>query len=164
MPVGRWRNAVYSMWFFVGLAIIVLLLIPETPRFLAQRGNHEKAKKVMMQIYGTVPDYNLEHEYSIILKEIEDGRVLAENGKELSVLDCFRGTNLVSLIVDPFYFLPLTRAASNHCLSRPVQQPALGWCSGPLLLHLVLLPASRHQGGLPRYCCRQQCPCQLCGH
>ena len=89
------------MWFFVGLAVIVLLIIPETPRFLAQRGKHEKAKKVMKQIYGTVPNYDLEHEYSIILKEIEDGRVLADSGRELSVLDCFRGTNLVSKIYSP---------------------------------------------------------------
>lgn len=97
MPIDKWRHAVYSMWFFVGAAVIVLLLIPETPRFYAQRGNHEKAKKVMKQIYGNVPNYDLEHEYSIILKEIEDGKVLANNQKGVTVMDCFRGTNLVSL-------------------------------------------------------------------
>ena len=96
MPVDKWRHAVYSMWFFVGAAIIVLLLIPETPRFHAQRGNHEKAKKIMKQIYGNVPNYDLEHEYSIILKEIDDGKVLANNQKGVTVMDCFRGTNLVS--------------------------------------------------------------------
>lgn len=102
MPVDKWRHAVYSMWPFVGLAAIILLLIPETPRFYAQRGEHEKAKKVMKQIYGTVPDYDLEHEYSIILKEIEDGKVLADKEKGVSVLDCFRGTNLVSCIPTPY--------------------------------------------------------------
>ncbi|KAH8898754.1 general substrate transporter [Thozetella sp. PMI_491] len=99
MPVDQWRHAVYSMWFFVGLAIIVLVLIPESPRFYAQRGNHEKAKKIMTKIYGNVPNYDLEHEYSIVLKEIEDGKVLAHNEKSVSVLDCFRGTNLRRTIV-----------------------------------------------------------------
>lgn len=99
MPTEQWRHAVYSMWAFVGLGVIVLLFIPETPRYHAQKGNHEKAKKIMKQIYGAVPNYDLEHEYSIILKEIEDGRVLANNREEVSVLDCFRGTNLVSPIL-----------------------------------------------------------------
>lgn len=97
MPIDQWRHAVYSMWFFVGVAIIVLLVIPETPRFYAQRGNHEKAKKIMKQIYSTVPNFDLEHEYSIIIKEIEDGQVLAAKQENITVLDCFRGTNLVSL-------------------------------------------------------------------
>ncbi|OAA66499.1 Sugar/inositol transporter [Niveomyces insectorum RCEF 264] len=99
LPVGQWRHAVYSQWPFVGLALLCLLLIPETPRFYAQRGNHERAKKVMKQVYSGVPDYDIEHEYAIILKEIEDGKVLINSQKDVSLLDCFRGTNLRRTIV-----------------------------------------------------------------
>jgi SP family general alpha glucoside:H+ symporter-like MFS transporter len=88
--------AVYSQWVFVGLAIIVLLLIPETPRFYALKGDHEMAKQILLKVNSSVPNYDLEHEYAIILKEIEDGRILAAKQSGVTVLDCFRGTNLVS--------------------------------------------------------------------
>lgn len=110
------------MWPFVGLATIVLLLIPESPRFHAQPGNHEKAKKIRKQVYKTIPNYDVEHEYSIILKEIEDGKVLAKNQKGVTVLDCFRGTNLVSLCNHNFKFPANVRfLASNHRLSCAFQ-------------------------------------------
>ncbi|CAK7234725.1 hypothetical protein SBRCBS47491_009046 [Sporothrix bragantina] len=99
LPQSQWRHAVYSQWVFVGLAIICLVFLPESPRFYAQRGNHEKAKKTMARIYKGVPDWDLEHEYSIVLKEIEDGKVLLDKQRGVSVLDCFRGTNLRRTIV-----------------------------------------------------------------
>lgn len=97
----------YSQWVFIGLALIILPIIPETPRFYAQRGKHEKARKVLKKIYGSVPNYDLEHEYGIILKEIEDGKLIAKNQEAVTLLDCFRGTNLVSL--SAFLLLPLLR-------------------------------------------------------
>lgn len=97
LDIDQWRHAVYSQWPFVGMAIICLLLMPETPRFYAQRGRHDKAKKTMQKIYRGVPNFDIEHEYSIILKEIEDGKLLTQSQKGVTVLDCFRGTNLVSL-------------------------------------------------------------------
>jgi hypothetical protein len=95
--VGKWRNAIYSMWAFIGLAAIVLIFIPESPRFYCARGNHEKGKKTLQWINGGVSGYDVDHEYLIIQKEIEDGRVMADRQKEVTLLDCFRGTNLVRL-------------------------------------------------------------------
>lgn len=102
LPESQWRHAVYSQWVFIGIALIILPCIPETPRFYAQRGKHEKARKVLKQVYGNVPGYDLEHEYGIILKEIEDGKLLARNQESVTLLDCFRGTNLVSLCRLPY--------------------------------------------------------------
>ncbi|KAL1852832.1 hypothetical protein VTK73DRAFT_9124 [Phialemonium thermophilum] len=99
MEPHLWRHAIYSQWVFVGMALIVLVLIPETPRFYAQTGKHDKAKKVLKRIYKSVPNVDLEHEYSIILKEIEDGKVLAKNQEKVTIMDCFRGTNLRRTIV-----------------------------------------------------------------
>lgn len=83
------------MWAFIGLAAIVLVFIPESPRFHCARGNHIKGKKTLQWINGGVEGYDVDHEYMIIQKEIEDGRVLADRQKEITLLDCFRGTNLV---------------------------------------------------------------------
>lgn len=95
LPIGKWRNAIYSMWAFIGLAAIVLCFIPESPRFYCARGDHVKGKKVLQWINGGVSGYDVDHEYMIIQKEIEDGRVMADRQKEVTLLDCFRGTNLV---------------------------------------------------------------------
>jgi hypothetical protein len=96
LPVDRWRNAVYSMWAFIGFAAIVLCFIPESPRFYCARGNHERGKKTLQWINGGVSGYDVDHEYAIIEKEIQDGRVVADQAKRITVLDCFKGKNLVS--------------------------------------------------------------------
>ena len=95
MSIDKWRHAVYSQWAFIGMAIIMLVFIPESPRFLAAKGRHDKAKKILKHMNGNVEGYDLEHEYNIILKELEDGKILSDKQKEVNVLDCFRGTNLV---------------------------------------------------------------------
>lgn len=96
LPINQWRHAVYSMWVFIGLAFIVLAFLPESPRYYALRGNHEKAKKTLLRINGNVRGYDAEREYGIIQKELEDGRNLMNKQKAENLLDCFRGTNLVS--------------------------------------------------------------------
>ena len=53
----------------------------------------------MKKIYGGVPGLDLDHEYGVVLKEIDDGKVLANSQEGVSVLDCFRGSNLVSFPV-----------------------------------------------------------------
>lgn len=96
MPTDKWRHAVYSMFFFLGCAFCILIFLPESPRFYASRGNHEKGLRTLKRINGSVPGYDAEHEYGIILKELEDGKILLDKQKKANVLDCFRGTNLVS--------------------------------------------------------------------
>lgn len=165
MPSDKWRHAIYSMWPFVGLAVIVLVLIPETPRFHAQRGNHNKAKEIMKKIYSTVPNYDVEHEYSIIMKEIEDGRILADNQKGVSVWDCFRGTNLVSLYNNCSKFKSKALSlASNNSLSRAIQQPALGWGASVVFLYFILFSTGRTKGSLRCHTHIKFCPCWLCCH
>lgn len=96
LPTSQWRHAIYSQWTFVGLAIICLASIPETPRWYASKGKHDQARKVMKKIYAGVPGHDLDHEYAIVLKEIDDGKILANSQNGVTVLDCFRGSNLAS--------------------------------------------------------------------
>lgn len=69
--------------------------IPESPRFYSRKGNHEKAKKVLMQLNGKVEGYDVELEYAVLLKEVEDGAALGDKAKSVSILDLFRKGNLV---------------------------------------------------------------------
>lgn len=99
MPTTQWRHAVYSMWVFIGLAFLVLAFLPESPRFYALRGNHEKAKRTLLRINGNINGYDVDREYGVLLKELQDGRDLLDKQKAANLFDCFRGTNLVSLVL-----------------------------------------------------------------
>lgn len=76
--------------------MIILVIIPESPRFYARRGNDEAAKKVLQRINGGVEGYDVDREYATLKQEVEDGKQLAVLAKGISFIDLFRGTNLVS--------------------------------------------------------------------
>jgi hypothetical protein len=113
MPMDKWRHGIYSEWVFTGLviavpctntftdshslAVIVWFIIPESPRWHAERGNVEKSKKILTYINGKVEGYDVEHEYAVIAQEIQQGRELS-GSKGISILSVFRGTNLVSTL------------------------------------------------------------------
>ena len=171
LPISQWRHAVYSQWVFIGLAIICLVSIPETPRWYASKGEHDKARKVMKKIYGGVVGYDLDHEYAIVQKEIDDGKILANSQQGVSVLDCFRGSNLVSIKLPVHPCHPCNVAnilrlseAPNYCFSGAIQQPALGWRTSPLCLHVLLLPAGRCCAALHRHRRSQYCSYRLRCH
>lgn len=119
MPADKWRTAIYSEWIFTGfvdqltsrtasaaasnmltrgsIALIVLLIIPESPRWHCERGNDEKARKILTRIHGNVSGFDLDKEYGVLLAEVQDGRRMAAANKEVSILTCLRGVNLVRL-------------------------------------------------------------------
>lgn len=57
------------------MAVIILVFIPENPQFYVQRDNQMTAKRNLKRVYSKVEGYGFEHEYQIILKEVEDGRM-----------------------------------------------------------------------------------------
>lgn len=91
-----WRRAIYSEWAFSGMALIVWLILPESPRWLCERGRTEKARAALKSINGGAKGYDLDKEYLILETEVEDGHILAEQQKGLAFTAVFKGTNLVS--------------------------------------------------------------------
>ncbi|ORY89818.1 and other transporter-domain-containing protein [Leucosporidium creatinivorum] len=89
-----YKRGLYSTFGFAGMVMILLLVIPESPRYYARRGNDEAAKKVLQRINGGVEGYNVELEYATLKQEVEDGKQLAVLAKGISFIDLFRGTNL----------------------------------------------------------------------
>ncbi len=75
---------------------MVWFILPESPRWYAERGKLEQAKKVLRRINGNVEGYDLEHEFAVIMQEIEEGRKLSDSSKKVNLLSTVRGTNLVS--------------------------------------------------------------------
>ncbi|RSH84102.1 hypothetical protein EHS25_005347 [Saitozyma podzolica] len=94
MPSSQWRHAIYSEWVFIGIALIIWVFLPESPRWYCQKGKHEQAKKILQRVNGGVEGYDLETEYAILVQEVEDGHRLAVRSSGTSFFDLFRGTNL----------------------------------------------------------------------
>ena len=82
---------------FTGAALVVWFVVPESPRWLCEKGNHEKARKILTSINGGVQGYDVDREYSIIQREVDDGRRLNTANKQVNIWSCFRGTSLVSV-------------------------------------------------------------------
>lgn len=75
---------------------MVWCILPESPRWYAERGKIDLAKKSMRRINGNVANYDLEHEFAVIMQEIEEGKKLSDSTKSVNLLSTIRGTNLVS--------------------------------------------------------------------
>ncbi|ODN77562.1 hypothetical protein L202_04732 [Cryptococcus amylolentus CBS 6039] len=88
-----WKKAIYSEWVFMGLWIIALPFLPESPWFYARNENEKSAKAVMARIYKGVEDYDVDREYTAMQVEIQHEKENAESNSQVAIKDIFRGTN-----------------------------------------------------------------------
>lgn len=95
----NYLKAIYSEWVPLGLWMILLVFMPESPWYYARRGNDVKAIKTLQFIHKGVEGYDAEHEYAVMAREIEHEQELKQLQSTTSWLDLFRGTNLVSRCV-----------------------------------------------------------------
>lgn len=96
----RWRNAVYSMWVLHGLFLIAIVFIPESPWFYVRHGEREKAKRILQKLYSGIQGYDVEREYDVMAREVEEERARAAVKTEY--VEVFRGTNLKRLLATVF--------------------------------------------------------------
>jgi MFS transporter, SP family, general alpha glucoside:H+ symporter len=96
LPASSWRNAVYSSWAFTGAACLLWLLLPESPRFLCQKGDELGTKKVLNRLFAGTEDFNLEAEYAMLVREVDSQRRTGEERSTGSYQDLLKQPNLVS--------------------------------------------------------------------
>jgi len=90
-----YMNALYSEFVLHGLWWICMILLPDSPWFLAKRGKHEKAKKALKRLVGNVPGYDLEYEYRVTVHELQtQGHEDEALEKRPSWKEVFTGSNL----------------------------------------------------------------------
>ncbi|WRT69060.1 uncharacterized protein IL334_006043 [Kwoniella shivajii] len=88
----KWRPLIAIEFMFTGVSLITIWFVPESHIFHARRNEHEKAKKSMLQLYGTAPGYDVEWEYRVVQEGIEvERKLFHSNGA--SFFDIFRGNN-----------------------------------------------------------------------
>ena len=84
---------VYVCWGVSGLMLVAVIIIPESPWAYARQGKKEKALKSMRRLYGNIPDFNYEEEYSIIEHTLNlENHALADQ-KATYWKDLFVGVN-----------------------------------------------------------------------
>lgn len=58
--VGHELHANWSKWAMIGGMLIIFLLIPESPWWLASKGKIDKAANVLQRFYGHQEGYNVD--------------------------------------------------------------------------------------------------------
>lgn len=155
------RNVFYSEFVFLGLWVVPLILLPETPGmfepnlksappsdaidlvWLAGKGKHEQAKKALRRLVGNVDGYDLEHEYKVLLQELEQSAAAAQKASQYSWKALFTKTNLKRAVIAtlPYTFqnfvgVPLIFGNTTYFFSLAnVEDPFLG----KLIINLILL-------------------------
>ncbi|KAF5002330.1 hypothetical protein FDECE_10646 [Fusarium decemcellulare] len=87
-----WKSAVASQF---GIGVICLgtfvLLVPESPYYLATRGKTDKARNALVRLHRPDPGFHVDEELNTIISAIEHEKSVTR--KDASYLDCFRGVD-----------------------------------------------------------------------
>ncbi|KAL1410692.1 hypothetical protein Q8F55_001634 [Vanrija albida] len=89
----HWRLAIYSEWVLVGLFLLCLPFIVESPWYYARKGLDEQAKAALRKLNGGVEGYNVEHEYLVMKTELEQEQAARRNIGASTYQEIFMGTN-----------------------------------------------------------------------
>ncbi len=102
----QFRRIFYSEFTIVGLWLVPLLVVPESPVWLASKGRHERGKKALAHLVGSVEGFDLDHEYAVIVDEIERSRRAATySWKTLFVGTNFKRTCATAIVPALQYFI-----------------------------------------------------------
>ena len=82
---------VYTQWSQIGLMLIIYLVIPESPPWCVSCGKDEQAKEILLRLNKGVKDYDVEHQYNLLLINIEHERAVGAAQKRESWHAIFRG-------------------------------------------------------------------------
>ncbi|KAL1407893.1 hypothetical protein Q8F55_007329 [Vanrija albida] len=90
----HWRLAIYSEWVLVGLFLVCLPFIVESPWYYARKGLDEQAKVALKRLNGGVEGYNVEHEYLVMKTELEHEQAQRRNVEASTYREIFMGTKI----------------------------------------------------------------------
>ncbi|ORY27930.1 and other transporter-domain-containing protein [Naematelia encephala] len=89
----KWRPLIAVEFIFTGVLICLIWTVPESHIHHARKGEHEKAKRSMVRLYGTAPDYDVDYEYRVVQHGIEAEQHWSQASKKSSFWEIFQGAN-----------------------------------------------------------------------
>lgn len=87
----EWRPLIATEFIFSGILAIIIWFVPESHLYYARKGQHDKAKKSMVALYGYAPGYDVDYEYRVIQHGIAAEQEFSGNSS--SFLEIFKGLN-----------------------------------------------------------------------
>jgi SP family general alpha glucoside:H+ symporter-like MFS transporter len=87
---SSYRVALASQWAFAGWALLVGIVIPESPAYYLKRGNETTARKVFNRLHK--PEY-VEANLQALAATLEHERLVSQASRDASFKECFKGTN-----------------------------------------------------------------------
>ncbi|PVH80840.1 hypothetical protein DL98DRAFT_626950 [Cadophora sp. DSE1049] len=95
----NYLTPVYTQWSQIGLILIIYLFLPESPAWCATRGQVDRAKAALRTIYYGVPDFDVDHQYNLLVINIEHERAVAEEQRSEKWYAIFKGNNGLRTVI-----------------------------------------------------------------
>jgi SP family general alpha glucoside:H+ symporter-like MFS transporter len=64
-------TAIYVEFAMLGIMLAVYLVIPETPYWCANSGNHERGRAVIQRLNGGISGYDVDYHYNLIRRTVD---------------------------------------------------------------------------------------------
>ncbi|RSL46603.1 hypothetical protein CEP53_010268 [Fusarium sp. AF-6] len=90
---------IYTQWSQIGLMLIIYILVPESPAWLATKGKVEQAKKSLNTIHRGVNGFDVDHQYNLLLINIEHEREIAAEQNREKWYAIFRGRDGLRTVI-----------------------------------------------------------------
>ena len=90
---AQWRFPIGFQLFFIVLILILILFLPETPRWLHAQGRHQEANAVIARLFGKGVSTE-DSRVQALAKEINDAIALESAGGQFKMKECFSGGRL----------------------------------------------------------------------
>ncbi|CAH0003806.1 unnamed protein product [Clonostachys byssicola] len=110
----NYLTPIYTQWSQIGLMLIIIFFVPESPAWCASKGHAERGRNALCQLYRGVKDYNPDIQYNLLVLNIEHERNVAAEQKNEHWWAIFRKTDglrtlisLWTLMSQPFIGLGL---------------------------------------------------------
>ncbi|KAL2831035.1 general substrate transporter [Aspergillus pseudoustus] len=95
----NYLTPVYTQWSQIGLMLIIYLFVPESPAWCATKGRETQAKKILRTLYKGVTDFDVDHQYQLLVMNIEHERELAVQQRTEKWYAIFKGTDGLRTVV-----------------------------------------------------------------
>lgn len=93
------RTPIYTQWAMIGVILIIFVLLPESPWWLASKGKVDEASKVLHRCFANVEDFDVDQQIEIMCTTVAIERQQAEQNAELGPWAVFQGRNLIRFII-----------------------------------------------------------------
>ncbi|KAF7122119.1 hypothetical protein CNMCM5793_000075 [Aspergillus hiratsukae] len=93
------RTAIYSQWAMIGISIIIIFIIPESPWWLVSKDKQTQAAKILQRFYGRVEGYDIQEKINAMTATVAEERRIAKENAQEGMWAIFRGRNGVRFII-----------------------------------------------------------------